>query len=81
MAEVTYLEHLIKNHTLSKQIKNLAQQFLSLKTTEELEIFAKKNRINIKNNSLNFEKLREKIAFDLIEKCFQDRNKNMDKIK
>ena len=70
MAEVAYLKHLIKNHSVSNDVKKLSKKFLKLKTDKELIGFAKK--LNIEIEDLSIDELKEKIAFELIEKCFKD---------
>lgn len=70
MTEVAYLKHLIKNYSVSNDVKKLSKKFLKLKTDKELIEFAKK--LNIEIEDLSIDELKEKIAFKLIEECFKD---------
>ena len=78
MAEVTYLEHLLKNHKMPKDIKTLVKNFLKIKTENELREFV--NNLDIKIDNINsFEELREKVAFELVELYFKSRYINSEK--
>ncbi len=78
MAEVTYLEHLLKNRKMPKDIKTLIKKFLKIKNEDELKEFA--NNLDIKIDDINsFEELREKIAFELVELYFKSRYINSEK--
>ena len=73
MAEINYLEHILSKKDTPDFIKKLGKEFLSLKSEVKLKEFAKKLNIDIDN--LNFDKLREKIAYEIIEKYFIEKEK------
>jgi len=79
MAEINYLEHILSKKDIPDFIKKLGTEFLSLKNKIELKEFAKKLKIN--TEGLSFQELREKIAYEIIEKYFAEKEKLREKEK
>ena len=75
MDEVNYLKHTLSKKDIPDFIKKLGKEFLSLQNEAELKEFAKK--IKIDTDGLSPQELREKIAYDIIEKCFTEKEKNI----
>jgi len=73
MAEINYLEHILSKKDIPDFIKKLGKEFLSLQNEAELKEFAKK--IKIDTDELSLQELREKIAYDIIEKYFTEKEK------
>ena len=73
MAEITYLEHILKSYdNVPKEIKKLAKKLFAIKDENELREFAKE--FNINTQGLDFDKIKEKIAYELIERYFAMKN-------
>jgi len=72
-AEVDFLKHILRKGDAPDFIKKLGKEFLSLQNEAELKEFAKK--IKIDTDGLSSQELREKIAYDIIEKYFTEKEK------
>jgi len=73
MAEITYLEHILKSYDdVPKEIKKLAKKLFAIKKEDELKNFAKS--VGVEVDGLEFDKMKEKIAYELIERYFATKN-------
>jgi len=73
MPEINYLKYILNKKDIPNSIKKLGKEFLSLKDEVELKEFAKKLKIKI--GGLSVQELREKIAYEIIEKYFAEKEK------
>lgn len=74
MPEVNYLRHIGEKYPMSKNLRQTIHKFLNLNSHEELINFAKEIGIEENIEDIPNDQLKEKIAYELVERYFLERN-------